>query len=95
MIPRLQKFYAGDPERWWQMPVALLRVFVRMLPQLMAEHALQETRQHMIASGNMKPSSAESIIRQWERAAQIEEPVQKLDEETKRAALPQMGITLG
>lgn len=51
MIPRLQRFYGGSPERWHQMPTWLFTVYAKMRPRLEAEEQLDALAVFQVAGG--------------------------------------------
>lgn len=70
MIARLQVFYGGRPMDWLRMPLCVLRSYLRMLPRLRAERALEGVSVALVASGNMRKGDAQDLIGEWQAAAQ-------------------------
>jgi hypothetical protein len=53
--------------KWFDMPLAVIRAFVAMLPRLEAEEALKTAQRVSVGTGATKNGRA--VIRGWERAA--------------------------
>lgn len=54
MIPRLQRFYGGDPERWLEIPSWLFWVYARMEPVLFARESIHRINETSAAYGTME-----------------------------------------
>jgi hypothetical protein len=88
LIPELQVFYHGDPERWLEVPEPLLSAYVEMLPILRAEAALASLTIGGLVMGGTSGLEAQAIIAQWQRLAR-----HKPEKQTASPAmLAEMGI---
>jgi hypothetical protein len=96
VIARLQAFYGGDPGRWLQLPMRLLRSYLEHLPGLQAERNMQLATVVAVGTGSLKKHEAEGYMRDWRRAAGGRRNVIKPASEEERAQLMQeAGITVG
>lgn len=72
LVPRLQAFYGGDPERWFNLPLWALTAYLKMLTPLKAEQQLLLIE--AVAVPNMKPDAAGRLISRLGRQARREKP---------------------
>jgi hypothetical protein len=79
---------------WLRIPVAVLDAYSQMLPRLEARGSLDRVAEVAVGSGTMGKADRKSIVHEWEREARGPQPVQHLDEESKRAQLASIGITV-
>ena len=69
-MPRLQRFYGGDPRFWLdEAPVAIVRAYAAMLPRLEAEEALRGWGLAMLGAGRVSAAAARRKERELMRAA--------------------------
>ena len=70
MIPRLQRFYGGNPERWHEIPVWLLVAYNAMLPRLQAEETLAQLGLMQAGGGrHTAEKDLKAYVRNLERQA--------------------------
>lgn len=93
MIPRLQRFFGGDPAWWlYEAPGALVRAFMAMLPRLDAEEALGRASVQALGSGSMKKRDAMKLERQLRRAANGGASVRAARPSTAQLAMMGIGV---
>jgi len=93
MIARLQLFYGGSPQDWVKIPLCLVRAYIKMIPRLRAEQALNNISEVMLGSGTMEHRAAQGALRDLQMEAQGEssEP-RKLTEEERVQAIRSQGL---
>ena len=79
LIPRLQRFYGGDPGQWLRLPLALIHWYADALAPLQAEECLRQMTIVAMGSGSMDQDEWKDIKRRWEETARDEE-VQRITE---------------
>ncbi len=92
IIPRLQIFYKGDPDRWLHMPIKFLGPYIAMHPILQAEEALQDITNIAVGTGSLKKEDIKEIMRELRSQANERTPRQRLSIRRDKAALAAMGI---
>lgn len=65
IIPRLQAFYGGDPEAWFNTPGWVLTAYMDMLPQLHAERQLSAIEAAFVPS--MTPANRQALVQRLAR----------------------------
>jgi hypothetical protein len=69
VLPRLVRFYGGDPMMWLErLPIRIVRDFAEMLPRLQAEESLLTADRVALGAGTLKQDAARELGRRWERA---------------------------
>jgi|GEM_PF-6155107 len=53
-IPYLQRFYGGDPERWFHMESWMLELYITELPRVQAREALWQVRNIALGAGTIR-----------------------------------------
>ena len=69
MIPRLQRFYGGDPAAWLDCPFALLRAYADQLPKLAAQDQLSQIASVSVGTNNAKKAQSRRIQRNLQKEA--------------------------
>lgn len=64
-----ERYKAGDPLVWLEMPMRWLNAFTTMLPRLRAEESIRRVQEAQLASGTMDKDSAEETWRAWQEQA--------------------------
>lgn len=65
-MPRLVRFYGGDPWRWLaELPLGIVRACARMLPTLEAEEAFAALA---VRTGSLKEDGFNGFLRRWNKA---------------------------
>lgn len=62
MIPRLQRFYGGDPERWLEIPVPVLAAYAEMYLRLDAEDRQARITDTGLGFGNVEETEAREVM---------------------------------
>jgi hypothetical protein len=69
LIPRLQRFYGGNPAKWLELPGWLFWVYARMMPVIHARESIHRINEMIYAAGNMKEESGRAFIGDLQRIA--------------------------
>lgn len=69
IVARLQRFYGGDPQSWYRLSLGKLRAYMEFIAPLEASEGLTVHAVTAAATGNLKPSAAESLLADLRRTA--------------------------
>lgn len=70
ILPRLSRFFGGDPWDWWdRYPLSLVNSYLRMAPRIEAKEALLYSSVVAVGTGSAKEPVASSLLQQWRREA--------------------------
>ncbi len=89
LAPALARFYGGTPYEWLtQVPVAIVRSSLAMMPVLYAEEAMRQAEAIGVGHGTMDPRASRHIVERWRASAGVATaPVR-----SAATTLPVMGI---
>ena len=88
-IPRLQRFYGGDPERWPDIPLLLLASYVRSEGYL---SDLEQIDRVVAANPHLKTHQIETMRNRAERRNPSPQRAAAMPAEVKKAALISLGF---
>ena len=91
-IPRLQRFYGGDPERWPDIPLLLLASYVRSEGYL---SDLEQIDRVVAASPHLKNRQIETMRNRVERRNPSPQRAAAMPAAVKKAALISLGFEVG
>ena len=91
-IPRLQRFYGGDPERWPDIPLLLLASYVRSEGYL---SDLEQIDRVVAASPHLKNHQIETMRNRVERRNPSPQRGAAMPAAVKKAALISLGFEVG
>ena len=91
-IPRLQRFYGGDPERWPDIPLLLLASYVRSEGYL---SDLEQIDRVVAASPHLKNHQIETMRNRVERRNPSPQRAAAMPAAVKKAALISLGFEIG
>ena len=91
-IPRLQRFYGGDPERWPDIPLLLLASYVRSEGYL---SDLEQIDRVVAASPHLKNHQIETMRNRVERRNPSPQRAAAMPAAVKKAALISLGFEVG
>ena len=80
MIPRLQQFYGGPPDAWFELRPGVLSAYVQMLPRLDAQQQLRDEQVTLSGSGQMKKDDRTRFVKRLQRMAQTKRRARKANE---------------
>lgn len=69
----MQRFYGGEIEGWFDLPIRYLNAYTAMLPRLRAEESIRRVQELQLASGAMKEEGADETWQAWMDEAQGKE----------------------
>ncbi len=84
----LQRFYGGDPDRWFDLPMPILNAYLTMLSRLQARERLSGMNVIGLAVGGAEDLEARQLLTQWQQAAHLEKTVRP----ASPAELAELGI---
>lgn len=91
VVARLQRFYGGDPLRWFEMPVFYIRSFLHAMDELDAEDSLAQIVIGSASVGMMTSDNLRDLLAKLQRLSyggDVEEPKR----DAGPATLAYMGI---
>ena len=92
IIPRLQRFYGGNPGEWLSLPVGTIELFAKMLPRLRAEENIEAWQIASTAAGTLERNDRMFLIRTWREQATPRSRRQRVSAEQGKIMLASIGI---
>lgn len=86
VVPRLQAFYGGDPEAWFNLPVWALTAYLKMLSRLSAERQLLAIEAASVP--HMKPDAVGRVTGRYRRIVAPKERPRSLLDTFREAGFP-------
>ena len=88
----LQTQYGGDPGRWLELPMFLLRPYIAHLSTVGARSTLRAAQAAALGSGSMSKADARRLLAELQREAKGPAPVQRMTPDNRDVLLAAAGI---